>query len=257
MIEITDIEETNINDIFQVCSGKHLDDPLLQSGANLKREWIKENLSKHGPFTKIAYYNGEPAAQILFYPETAIPYYSEPRARVIEIFCAYRSNEDAKGAGTLLLKNLIEEARTGIKCLGGGAADFLVASPFNTGEGTSLRKYYLDNGFKEAEDELYMELNGEYYPRKRETYENPEDDLGKAIILYDMNCEYGWFFAVNIERILKEIDDNLEIKKINKWLNPEESMKRGNALVTVNGKTIKSYWRSPEFVVEVKEALDL
>jgi hypothetical protein len=86
----------------------------------------------------------------LYYPESAIPYYREPRQRVIEIFCAYRVKEEAKGAGTLLLKNLIDEAETGIGCLGGKACSFLVASPFNTGEGTSLRKYYIDNGFLEA-----------------------------------------------------------------------------------------------------------
>ncbi len=255
MINVVDISDTSINDVFQVCSGNHLDDPVLQKGIQLKQAWIKENLAKYGSFTKIAYYEGEPAAQILFYPEVAIPYYREPRPRVIEIFCAYRAMEEAKGAGTLLLKNLIEEAKTGIRCLDGEPADFLVASPFNTGEGTSLRKYYMDNGFRMAEDELYLELNNKYYPRTRETYENPDDDLGKAIILYDMNCEYGWFFAVNIERILKEMDDSLEIVKINKWLNPDESVKRGNASVIVNGKTISSYWRSPEFRVEVKDAL--
>jgi hypothetical protein len=70
-----------------------------------------------------------------------------------------------------------------------------------------------------------------------------------------MNCEYGWFFAVNIERILKEMDDSLVIEKINKWRYPEESMRRGNALVTVNGKQIESYWRSPEFREEVTDAL--
>ena len=255
MIKVADIDEANINDVFKVCSGRHLDDPVLQSGAELKREWIKENLTRYGPFTKIAYYNDEPAAQILFYPETAIPYYREPRPRVIEIFCAYRVLEEAKGAGTLLLENLIEEAKTGIKCLGGEACDFLVASPFYTSEGTSLRKFYLDNGFTETGDELYLEINGKYYPRKRESYENPEDDHGKAIIFYDMNCEYGWLFAVNIERIIREIDDKLEIIKINKWLNPNESIKRGNPTVTVNGKTITSYWRSPEFKTEVKNAL--
>ena len=257
MITVLDIDETNFNDVFKVCSSKHLNDPTFKKGIELKQRWIKENLTKYGPFIKIAYYNKTPAAQIMYYPETAIPYYKYPRQRVIEIFCAYRSIDDAKGAGTILLKNLIDEAKKGIKCLEDEPCSFLVASPFNTGEGTSLREYYLNNGFQESESELYRELTGKYYPRKKETYENPFKDKGKAIIFYDMNCEYGWVFSLNIEKILRDIDHSLEIIKINKWNNPTESIKRGNPTVTVNGVTIKSGWRTPEFQSEVKKALNM
>ena len=255
MIKIVDINKTNYNDVFQVCSINNLDDPVIQSGSELKREWIKQNLDDFGPFIKMAYQGDEPIAQILFYPETAVPYYINPRPRVIEIICAYRVKEEAKGAGTLLLLNLIDEAKTGIKCLSGEPCDFLVASPSNTGEGTSLRKYYMDNGFQEADIELYLELNRKYYPRSLETYENPEEDIGKAYIFYDMNCEYSWRFTVNIEKLLGDIDDSLEVFKINRWIDPHASIKRGNTLVSVNGKAIKSYWRSAEFVEEVKDAL--
>jgi hypothetical protein len=40
----------------------------------------------------------------------------------------------------------------------------------------------------------------------------------------------------------------LEVNKINRWDNPNESFKQGNAFVTVNGKIIKSYWKTPEFI---------
>jgi len=256
MIEVVDVDKTNIGNVFQVCSLNLLDDPAIQNGTRLKQEWIKENLEKYGPFTKIAYQNNEPVAQIMFYPETAVPYYKNPRPQVIEIICAYRVKQEAQGAGTLLLKTLIKEARNGIKSLNDEPCDFLVASPFNTGEGTSLRKYYLDNGFKESENELYLELNGQYYPRQLEEYENPEKDMGKAIIFYDMNCEHSWRSAVNIEQIIIDIDDSLEIVKINRWSNPQESIKRGNTLVSVNGKPIKHYWNSPEFIEEVKQIME-
>jgi GNAT superfamily N-acetyltransferase len=255
MIEVEDVDKTNISDVFQVCSPNLLNDPAIQNGSKLKREWIRENLGKYGPFTKIAYKNNEPVAQIMFFPEIAVPYYTEPRPRVIEIICAYRVKPEAQGAGTLLLKTLIEEARHGIKCLNYEQCDFLVASPFNTGEGTSLRKYYLDNGFKEAEKEYYLELNGLYYPRPLSEYNESEKDIGKAIIFYDMNCEYSWRTAVNIEKIISDIDESLEINKINRWINPQESIKRGNSLVSVNGKPIKHYWNTPEFKQEVKQAI--
>jgi hypothetical protein len=256
LIKIEDINDSNFNDVFQVCSIKSTNDQFIQKGTGLKRAWIKQNLEKYGPFTKIAYLDLEPVAQIMFYPEIAVPYIKDPRSRVIEIICAYRVKEEAQGAGTLLLKNLINEAKTGIKCLHGQTCEFLVAAPFNTGEGTSLRQYYLDNGFQESDDELYLELNGKYYPRPRETYENPIEDNGKAYVFYDMNCEYSWRFASNIDKIIQEIDDSLEIKKINRWTHPLESIKRGNSLVSVNGRVIKSYWQSPEFKEEVREALN-
>ena len=71
-----------------------------------------------------------------------------------------------------------------------------------------------------------------------------------------MNCEHSWRSAVNIEQIIRDIDDSLEIVKINRWSNPQESIKRGNTLVSVNGKPIKHYWNSPEFIEEVKQIME-
>jgi hypothetical protein len=255
MIRIVDVDETNVDDVIFVCSGKHLDDPVLKEGMKYKREWVKETHSKYGPFTKIAYYNDEPAAQILFYPEEALPYYNTARKRVIEIFCVYRALDEAKGAGSALLNNLIDESRKGIRCLRGEKCRFLVSKPFNTGEGVSLEKFYTDNGFLKAGDEMYLELNDRYESREHEVYDSPEKDNGKAIIFYDMNCEYGWFHAVNVKKILLEMDDTFDIQLMNKWLNPKESMRRGNNTIIVNGKAILSYWQTPEFKEEVLLAL--
>jgi hypothetical protein len=233
-----------------------LDDPVLMEGMTIKRRWYKENLDKYGPFTKVAYYDGKPAAQILFYPEIVVPYYNEPRKDVVEIFCVYRNLSEAKGAGSKLLRNLIDEARAGIKCLRGEKCRFLVTRPFNTGEGVSLESFYMDNGFVQGEGEMYLELNGSYVPRKHEIYISPEEDRGRAFVFYDMNCEYGWFFAVNVRDIIKEIDYTLDVQLINKWLAPSESMKRGNNTVIVNGIAIQSFWRSPEFQEEIVKALE-
>ena len=254
-MKVVDVDTDNYDDVFCVCSSKCKNNPLIQEGVQLKREWFKQTLSEYGSFAKITYYDDEPVAMIMFYPEVAVPYYRYPRPNVIEIFCAYRIREEAKGAGTLLLKTLIDEAKVGINCLDGDPCSFLVASSFNTGEGTSLRKYFMNNGFIETKDELYLELNTEYYPRMRETYEKPEEDSRKAVVFYDMNCEYGWLFAMNIEKILRDIDDSLNVVKINKWAHPLESIKRGNPRVSVNGKVINSYWRSPNFITEIKKAL--
>ena len=62
MIKVAEINKTNINDVFQVCSPNLLEDQAIQKGTRLKREWIKKTLEKYGPFTKIAYLNDEPVA---------------------------------------------------------------------------------------------------------------------------------------------------------------------------------------------------
>lgn len=70
-IRIENLQDSNIEDFIHVCSSKRLNDPIHQQGIRLKRQWLHEMLEKYGPCAKVAYYNGKPVAQILFYPEEA------------------------------------------------------------------------------------------------------------------------------------------------------------------------------------------
>ena len=67
-ITVKDVDASNIYDVFRVCSHSRLDDPLQKKGMELKRRWLNRMLEKYGPCTKIAYLDGRPVAQILYYP---------------------------------------------------------------------------------------------------------------------------------------------------------------------------------------------
>ena len=92
MIQIKDISRANIDDLFKVCSRGKLNDPIQIEGINIKKKWMFSMIEKHGHFSKIAYYNGEPSAQVLFYPENVLPYINNPRDMVLLIDCIYNSN---------------------------------------------------------------------------------------------------------------------------------------------------------------------
>lgn len=88
-IEVRDVEEGNLYDVFRVCSHGRLDDPTQRKGMELKGEWLLEMLDRYGPTTKITYLDGRPAAQILFHPEDSIPYIEDPRRGIVVLNCLY------------------------------------------------------------------------------------------------------------------------------------------------------------------------
>lgn len=249
---IRNVVESNINDVFRVCSHKHQDDPEFEHGINLKRKWMKKMIKQVGPVAKIAYLNSKPVAQIMFYPETVLPYDSQSRDKVIRIECAYNAFPESrgKGIGDSLMKSLIEDCCRDKECR------FLVANAFSTGEGVSLEEYYKRNGFLEGEDELYLPINGKYEPRSKQKFEPLEEDKDKALLFYNRNCEFSYRFAEKTRKFLNKIYPDLKIEKIDVWEQPETFEKRGNELVVVNAIPIKSFIRDEDkFRAEIKKAL--
>ena len=248
---IQNIVQSNIDDIFRVCSHKYLDDPEFEHGMNLKREWMKKMIKQIGPVAKIAYLNSKPVAQIMFYPETALPYISQPRAKVIRVECAYNAFPESrgKGIGDSLMKSLVADCKL-------KESRFLVANAFSTGEGVSLEEYYKRNGFLEGEDELYLLINDEYKPKIKQKFKPLEEDKDKALLFYNRNCEFSYMFAEKTRKVLNEIDPNLKIEMIDMWKHPVTSAKRGNEIVIVNAIPIKSLvGDEEEFKAEVKKSL--
>jgi hypothetical protein len=88
-VSIRDVDASSIDDVFRICSFKNLDDPLQTKGMEIKRRWLLEMLGRYGPCTKIAYLDDRPVAQILFYPEEAVPYVLSPREGAVILHCAY------------------------------------------------------------------------------------------------------------------------------------------------------------------------
>ncbi|MEM2893937.1 MAG: GNAT family N-acetyltransferase [Candidatus Bathyarchaeia archaeon] len=257
-IEIRDLEEENLEDVFRVCSHGRLEDPIQLKGMELKRRWLLEMLDRYGPTTKLAYLDGKPVAQILFYPEDIIPYIENPREGVVVLNCVYNPFQEARGmgCGKRLVKSLIHESPRGLKCLGGRPCRFIVAKPFNTGEGIPLERFYSHMGFKEAQMEMYMEITSPYQPRGRRPYTPLPEDRGRAIALYNPICEYSYPFALRVREALNQIDPSLTVELIDSWRRPKEALKRGNHWLIVNSTPINSFLLNREaFSHEVLEAL--
>ena len=257
-LRVEDLDEENLDDVFRICSHGRLDDPLQQQGIELKRQWLLEMLRERRPCTKIAYLDDRPIAQLLFYAEVAAPFIPDPRKDVIVIHCVYSPFSEARGigAGRKLLKSLMEDCKTGLSCFGGRPCRFIVANPFNTGEGVPLDKFYAANGFKQGEGEMFLEVTASYQPRGVREYRPLPEDRGRALILYDPMCEYGYPFAVRVREFLREMDPNLPVELIDKWRSPEESIKRRSQWLVVNAKPITSIWTQKEaFRREVEQAL--
>ncbi len=241
-------------DVFEVCSPDAEPGSKLMEGRRLRESWLRETLRDHGPFTKVAYLDGRPVSQIMYYPEAALPYIADSRGGVVRIECVY-SRVHGKGAGSALLEDLVREAGEGVESLRGEPCRFLVTEPFSTGEGLDLKEFYERSGFREGDGEMYLEINGDYEPRRRTVYTPLEEDAGRAVVIYNINCEYSVGFAEGVKRLIHEIEPGYHVEIINMWTGPQESSRRGNELVIVNKRPIKSYWRTPEFRQEVEAAI--
>lgn len=257
-LRIADLEEVNIDDVFRVCSYSRLDDPLQRQGIELKRRWLLDMLEEHGPCTKIAYLDENPVAQILFYPEAAVPFIADPRREVVTLHCAYNPFPEArgKGAGTALIKSIIDDCRSELPCLKRRPCRFIVAKPFNTGEGTPLGEFYASNGFEHGRGEMYLEITAPYQPRGVTEYRPLPEDRGRAVMFYDPMCEFSYPFAVKVREFIHEIEPGLTVELIDQWRHPEESIKRGNRVLIVNTQLITSFWTQRKaFRSEVERAL--
>ena len=88
---IENLTPSNIDDLIYVCSRHRLQDPIHRKGVEIKKEWLKRMLKEIGSIAKIAYFNDEPVAQILYYPEEIILALEFKRKQVICVHCIYNS----------------------------------------------------------------------------------------------------------------------------------------------------------------------
>jgi len=257
-VSVRDVDASSIDDVFNICSYKNLDDPLQTKGMEIKRRWLIKMLDRYGPCTKIAYLEDKPVAQILYYPERAVPYVLSPREGAVVLHCVYNPFPDAQGRGisTRLLTEFIEECERGPRLLGGERCSFIVARPFETGEGLGLGKFYGKNGFRDAEAELYMEISGRYVEAEPAERIPVPEDAGRAVVFYEPVCEWGYPFAVRARDLIHEIAPDYPVSLYNSWEQPREYSKRGREWMIVNGEAIRSLWTEREaFFREVRQAI--
>jgi GNAT superfamily N-acetyltransferase len=258
MIVVRDVDEDNIEDVFRVCSHNRLDDPLQRQGMEIKRRWMLRMLEEHGTCTKVAYIDGRPVAQILFYPEEVAPFVPDPRDGAVFLRCAFNPFPEArgKGAASALMGSLIEDGRKGMPCLGGKQCSFIATEPFDTGIGLSLEDFYKKHGFIKAGREMYLEISGSYMPRKELKYRPLTEDRGRAVVFYDPDCEWGYPFAVRVRDLLHEVEPDLPVELFDKWERPEEFIRRAGEELIVNTRIIQSFWTDRDaFRREVEQAI--
>jgi GNAT superfamily N-acetyltransferase len=258
-VKIENLQESNIDDVIHVCSSKRLGDPVHQEGVKLKRLWLKEMFENYGSCAKVAYYNGKPASQILYYPEAADKTKAFRREGVIVINCIYNPTPEAQklGIGKTLLQSVIQDAKQRKSCLGNKSCKFILANAFNTGELLPMPDFYEKYGFipTSEKSKMYLPIEGVYEPAPKTRYEPLEDDRGKAIIFYGSKCQFSYPFAKRIEAMIKETLPNIKIEMINEWEKPEESIRRGNWWLVVNAKPIQTFFMETEkFKAEIKQA---
>jgi len=258
-VTVRDVAEENLDDAFRVCSSGRLDDALQMQGIQLRRRWIRGMLAATGPCVKIAYLEGRPIAQLLFYPETSVPYLPQPRAGVILLRCVYNPFKEAqgKGASTALIKNLIEEGKHGPRCLKGGECSFIASEAFNTGEGVPMERLYKANGFKKMDGEMVHEIAGKYTPPSGLVYTKSAGDEGKAFVIFNPTCEYSYPAALRVKDLIEGLYPSMSVVLVNQWEEPLESIRLANQELTVNGIQINgSLHQREKLVVEIRKAVE-
>ena len=235
MLRVEDISEKNLDDVSMICSWNRPyapnDDPVLEKARELKRQWLLEMLERYGSCTKIAYIDEKPVAHIIFYPEEAMPFLHNPRKDVVNIKCIYNSHPEArrKGAGAALLKALVDEGHSGLECLGGRHCRFVVTRPFP--HDRSIDDFYEKYGFKHRWidrpwwlQEMFLEIKGKYVPMK---IPGPSTllDRGRTIILYNVGCEWGYYFAKTAGDLIQLKHPHHPVEIFDIWKEPEEYKK--------------------------------
>ncbi len=258
-IRIENLQESNIEDLIYVCSSKRLSDSVHQQGIRLKKQWLREMLEKYGSCAKIAYHDGKPVAQILYYPEKAYVTKVSKREDVLVINCIYNPTSETQklGIGTRLLQSVIQDAKQRKTCLGNKTCKFILAKAFNTGEFLPMPEFYKKNGFLPTPegDLLCLLIEDCYEPATPAgKYEPLPEDRNKALIFYAPVCQFSYQFAKRIEETIKETVPQIKIEMINEWEKPEESIKRKNWWLIVNAKPIHTFFMETEkFKEELKQ----
>ena len=258
-IKVRDVTESNIEDVFRVCSHGRLDDPLQMEGIDMRRHWLRGMIQEYGGCVKIAYLDDRPVAHLLFYPEEAAQFLPAPRRGVVLLRCVYNPFEEArgKGASTALVKSLIAECRSSPKYLKGEECSFIASEPFNTGEGTPMEKFYVANGFTRRGDEMIYEVNGRYIPPKKPAWNPAHANRGAATVIYNPACEYSYVSATRVREAILGLYPDLPVWLIDQWKKPEASLSLANQWLVVKGTPITSSLRDRDaFDREVRRAVE-
>lgn len=269
MLRIEDISEENLEHVLNICSGNRafapIDDPILLQGREKRRQWFLDMLKNHGPCAKLGYLDEKPVAQLVFYPEEVMPLLQCPRRDVVYIKCIFNSTKEdqKKGVADALMKNLLQECRSGLKCLGSRSSQFVVTKPFPHEGNLPLSDFYKKYGFQEGYKEMYLEICGRYSPMKLPEFRPLSEDGSKTIIAYNIDCEWGYYYAVTVKKLIQAKRPDYPVEIFSGWERPEEYKKRGGnwiniaAGILVNRRIPEAgaFWKDREVYLRTIEKL--
>jgi hypothetical protein len=163
------------------------------------------------------------------------------------------------------MKAMIDECHTGLECLGGRPCRFVVTRPFPHEGDLPLADFYEKYGFRQGQQEMFLEINERYVPMDIPELSPLPEDRGRTILFYNINCEWGYYYANKARDLIQSRHPDHPVEVFNSWEEPDEYKKRGGgwmliaAGILVNGKVPENpfiFWVDREaFLRNVEEAM--
>jgi len=258
-VRVEDLKEDLLDDRISVCGDEQpVEQPSVQKGIKEKKQWLRNMLKESGPPSKILYVDNKPVGQILYYPESSIPFLKDPDPKMLHVGCSFvHLAQQGKGHGKTLFKSVVNDAKTRAKY------DRLETVSFDPpGCGLSQTAFWKRMGFKERPEGEPHELE---YPLKggltRPRRNNPKRVKEKGVkIFYEPTCIFTHRFSDKIAQAVRAIDPNVSVEMVNMWEKPEMAKRRDlvKGYVYINGKPMThSVFEGEEFKKEVRALLNL
>jgi len=257
-VRIEDLKEKLLDDRISVCGDEQPVKQLsVQKGIREKKQWLRKMLEESGSPSKILYVDNKPVGQILYYPESSIPFLKDPDPKMLHVSCSFvHLAQQGKGHGKALFKSVVNDAKTQAKY------DRLETVSFDPpGCGLSQTAFWKRMGFKERPEgephELEYPINGGLTrPRKNNSKRVREKGVK---IFYEPTCIFTHHFNDKIAEAVRVIDPNVSVELVNMWEKPEMAKRRAlvKGCVYINGKPMKhSIFEGEEFKRELQTLLN-
>src|SRR5207245_10495711 len=100
-VRIEDLKENLLDDRISVCGDEQPVEQLsVQKGTGEKKQGLRKMLEETSSPSKILYVDNKPVGEILYYPESSIPYLKDTYPKILHRTCIFVDlPQQAKGHG--------------------------------------------------------------------------------------------------------------------------------------------------------------
>ena len=109
----------------------------------------------------------------------------------------------------------------------------MVTQPFPHEGDLPLADFYEKYGFKQGHQEMFLEIKGKYMPMKIPEFSPLPEDHGRTILTYNIDCEWGYYFATTVRDLIQSKHPYHPIEIFNSWKESEEYKKRGGGWMLI------------------------